>query len=112
MKQIARLLAGLGVIAACQRGAGSAVPETYRDDIARLCNVVALSGADQLPADARALAIAQWLPEHLATDQAHAYLVKIQPLAGEPKAAALDAEARRVGLGGCALATEWRAPAP
>jgi hypothetical protein len=110
MKQIARLLAGLGVVAACQRGAGSAVSETYRDDIARLCNAVSLSGAEQLPPDARALAIAQWLPEHLSTDEAHAYLVKIQPLAGEPKAAALDAEARRVGLGSCPLATEWRTP--
>ncbi|HMG56669.1 MAG TPA: hypothetical protein VK601_24380 [Kofleriaceae bacterium] len=111
MKQITRLLAGLGVVAGCQRGAGStgaAVSEPYREDIARLCDVVARSGADQLPAGERALAIASWLPAHLETSEAHEYLVAIQPLSGEPKAAALEAEARRVGLARCALASEWR----
>jgi hypothetical protein len=56
----------------------------------------------------RPLAIAEWLGSHLQTDEAHQYLVKIQPLEGEAKAAALEAEARRIGLPGCALAAEWR----
>jgi hypothetical protein len=110
MKQIA-LLAGLALVVSCQRSAGSTaapVSQTYRDDIARLCDVVVQSGADKLPADERTLPIANWLAAHLETQEAHEYLVKIQPLTGAPKAAALDAEARRVGLAGCALAAEWR----
>lgn len=115
MKQIARLLAGLGVVAGCQRGTGSTaapVSAAYRDDIARLCDVLAQSGADQLPVGERALTIASWLPTHLQTEEAHDYLIRIQPLTGEPKAAALEAEARRVGLDHCALAAEWRTGAP
>jgi hypothetical protein len=110
MNQIARWLACLGVIAGCRSSAGSgAVSEAYREDIARLCDVLAQSGADQLPAGERALTIATWLAGHLTTPEAHEYLVRIQPLTGEPKAAALEAEARRAGLAGCALAAEWRA---
>jgi hypothetical protein len=127
MNQISRLIAAtaataataaiaaLAVVAGCQRGGGNSatpVSEAYRADIARLCDVVAQAGADKLPAGERALAIASWLPGHLETSEAHDYLIKIQPLAGEPKAAALDAEARRVGLAGCALSAEWRTGAP
>jgi hypothetical protein len=102
-------LACLGA-AACQRSGSTApsVSEQYRADIENLCDVVVRSGADQLPAGERALAIAGWLPSHLATPEAHAYVIRIQPLTGEAKAAALEAEARRVGLPGCALAAEWR----
>jgi hypothetical protein len=100
--------------AGCQRGSGSAAPpvsEPYRSDIEGLCDSLARSGADQLPAGERAPAIASWLGAHLQTPEAHDYLVRIQPLVGEPKAAALDAEARRVGLPGCALAAMWRVAA-
>jgi hypothetical protein len=120
MKWIARLLACLGVVAGCQRSSGSPPPvsevsevsEAYRQDIARLCDVMVESGADQLPAGERALSIARWLSDHLATPEAHDYLIRIQPLVGEPKAAALETEARRVGLAGCALAAEWRTGDP
>lgn len=115
MKRIARLLACLGVVAGCQRSSGSApsqVSEAYRNDIARLCDAVVQSGADQLPAGDRTLAIATWLAEHLETQDAHDYLIRIQPIVGEPKAAALEAEARRAGLPGCALAAEWRTGDP
>jgi hypothetical protein len=114
MHRIACLFACLGVAAGCQRGAGTAAPpvsERYRSDIEDLCDVVVRSGADQLPAGERALALANWLAAHLQTQEAHDYLIRIQPLVGDPKAAALDAEARRVGLPRCALATEWRATA-
>jgi hypothetical protein len=109
MKRIAHLLAGLALVAGCQRTTGTAVPGPYQADIARLCDVLVQSGADQLPAGERLLAIVQWLPEHLETQDSHAFLARIQPLEGEAKADALDAEARRVGLPGCALAAEWRA---
>jgi len=106
----------LGLAAACQRGPGSAGPpvsEPYRSDIENLCDSVARSGADQFRVGERALTIASWLAAHFQTEEAHAYMARIQPLTGEPKAAALEAEARRVGLPGCALAAEWRnAPPP
>jgi hypothetical protein len=117
MIRIAWLLACLGVAAGCRRDAGSApapaaapAATPYTSDIENLCDAVVRSGADQLPAGDRPLAIAQWLGPHLQTDDAHQYLVKIQPLEGEAKAAALEAEARRIGLPGCALAAEWRTP--
>jgi hypothetical protein len=109
MKRIAHLLAGLAIVAGCQRTTGTTASVPYRADIARLCDVLVQSGADQLPAGERLLAIVQWLPEHLETQDSHAFLARIQPLEGEAKADALDAEARRVGLPGCALAAEWRA---
>lgn len=115
MSRSACLLACLGVFAGCQRGAGSTAPpvsEPYRTDIENLCDAVVRSGADQLPVGERALAIASWLAAHLQTQEAHDYLIRIQPLAGDPKAAALEAEALRVGLARCALADEWRVAAP
>ena len=111
MKQIGYRLAWLGVIAGCHGGgapSSGSGSDVYRSDIENLCESVVRSGADQLPAGNHALVIAKWLGDHLQTEEAHQYLVKIQPLTGEPKAAALDAEARRVGLPGCALAAEWR----
>jgi hypothetical protein len=121
MKRFAWLL----IAAACQKGdasappppapaAGSGVPrpfvtDDYRKDIDSLCNVVHLSGADQQPPDARQAIIAMWLGPHITTEEGHAYLIAIQPLQGDAKANELEAEARRVGLGGCPLADEWRA---
>ena len=113
MKPIAVSLIWLGVTAGCQRSAGTPppVPEAYRLDIATLCDVITRSGADQLPRRDRAVRIAVWLAPNLQTTEAHDYLVKIGPLVGDAKAAALEAEAARVGLARCALADEWRAPA-
>jgi hypothetical protein len=115
MKRIAAVFVSLGVAAGCQRNAGSTPPpvsEPYRLDIATLCDVVARSGADQVPPGDRTVLVATWLSSHLQTAEAHDYLVKIGPLAGNDKAAALEAEAARVGVARCALADEWRAPAP
>jgi hypothetical protein len=92
--------------------AGAPAAKAYADDIKKLCDVVKLSGAESYPADERMLPIANWLAANLATPESRQFLVRIQPLVGEPKAEALEAEARRTGLSGCALATEWRAPAP
>lgn len=85
-------------------------PSPYTSDIENLCDAVIRSGADQLSPGDRTLAVAEWLGGHLQTEEAHQYLVKIAPLEGNAKADALEAEARRVGLPGCPLAAEWRAP--
>ena len=84
------------------------VTPEYKQDIANLCDVLRLSGADQLPKDSRLPTIVQWLGPHITTQPGREFLVKIQPLQGTAHADALDAEAKRVGLDGCALSDEWR----
>jgi hypothetical protein len=86
--------------------------KAYAADIGKLCDVVKLSGAERVPTDERVLPIANWLAANLTTAESRQFLVRIQPMVGDQKADALEAEARRVGLSGCALAAEWRAPAP
>lgn len=119
MKQLAWLIAC--ALVACQRnetppaaGSAAAAPSSvvpaYRQDIENLCDAVARSGAAQRPASEHPLLIAQWLGANLTTEDAHRFLVKIQPLRGATKADALEAEAARVGLTGCALAAVWRTP--
>jgi len=105
----------LAVVAAlgCQRTpeeAPSAAPPpaAYAKDIAQVCDVVSLSGADKVPEAERVLPIAQYLGSHLQTQQAREFLARIQPLVGAAKADALDAEAKKVGLASCALSAEWR----
>jgi hypothetical protein len=89
-----------------------AVAPAYVKDIEKLCGSMTLSGADQLPADARTLTIANWLAANLTTPESRTFMIEIQPLQGEPHAQALETEAKRVGLPGCALAAEWRTPTP
>ncbi len=110
-------------LVACQRGesdsgapaktvVAAATPGSeYANDIAALCDSVARSGADKVDEDARTLTIANYLGANLKTAESRQFLVQIQPLVGEPKATALENEAKRVGLPGCALAAEWRTPA-
>jgi hypothetical protein len=88
----------------------AAPPQAYAGDIEKLCDVVRLSGADADPDVDRRLPIVNWLAANLTTHESRQFLARIQPLVGEQKADALDAEARRVGLSGCALAAEWRQP--
>jgi hypothetical protein len=118
MKWIALALA----LGACQHGDASEAKPTvappsqprltdaYRADIAALCDVIKQSGADQLPESDRMVISAQWLAQHITTKEGHDYLIAIQPLEGEQHAKALDDEAHRVGLPGCALAAMWRKP--
>jgi hypothetical protein len=118
MKSAALLLLAL---VACQKGETDSAPAAksvvaaapgadYANDIAALCDSVTRSGADKVDEDARALTIANWLGANLKSAESRQFLVQIQPLVGEPKATALDTEAKRVGLSGCALAAEWRTP--
>jgi hypothetical protein len=93
--------------------AGAAAPPpspAYASDIEKLCDVVRLSNAEIESPEDRRLPIANWLAANLTTAESRQFLVQIQPLIGDQKADALEAEARRVGLPGCALAAEWRAP--
>ena len=119
-----RILLVVLAAAACQSGSASAPPapapkpgptipqpyvtDGYRNDITSICDVVKLSGADQEAPDARQAIVAMWLGPHITTDEGRKFLIAIQPLQGASKADALDAEARRVGLSGCTLASEWR----
>ena len=121
MKPLVPLVLALGLFG-CQRDDAPAKPaaapattiaradDSYRGDVQRLCDSLTLSGADQAPIGERSLPLANWLAANLKTAESRQFLVQIQPLYGEPKAAALDAEAQRVGLTGCALAEEWRHP--
>jgi len=104
-------LASLVLVAACHKDAHRATAQVtpeYKQDITNLCDVLHLSGADQLPEGNRTPTIAMWLGPHIKTPAGHDFLVKIQPLEGMAKAAALDDEAKRVGLDSCPLADEWR----
>ena len=120
MKTFACLLV---VVLGCQSGSGdkpapaksvlsTAPGSAYAKDIEALCASMTRSGADKIEPEARTLTIANWLAANLTTPESRKFLVEIQPLVGEPKATALDAEAKRVGLSGCALAAEWRTPPP
>lgn len=85
------------------------VTEQYRADITTLCDVVHLSGADEHPKDERWPIVAMYLGK--LQDEAHEFLVAIQPLRADVKALALETEAKRVGLPKCELANEWRVAA-
>jgi hypothetical protein len=86
------------------------VTDAYKQDITNLCDAVRRSGADQKPEGERWQHVAMWLGPNIATPEGHEFLVAIQPLTGDPKALALETEAKRVGLTTCALADEWRKP--
>ena len=94
----------LVVAAGCQKSAQ--VDDASGADIVKICNCISLAGAENHPD--QAFVIAQWLPANISTPEAHEFLVKIARLTGEPKARALDDEARRVGMSSCALSAVWR----
>jgi hypothetical protein len=89
-------------------GAGSAT--VYASDIEKLCDVVVRAGVADVDPNDRTYLVATWLASNLQTQEARKFLARIQPLEGEAKATALETEAKRVGLTGCALAAEWREP--
>ena len=111
-------LVGCFLVAACSKGNDEPAPSallgsgdaTYAADIEALCDVIARSNSTELDPNDRMFQIATWLGANLKSSDARKFLAKIQPLDGEAKATALEAEAKRVGLAGCALAAEWRQP--
>jgi hypothetical protein len=102
------------LLIACGSGAAKEEPAKvdgpYKADIEGLCDVVVRSGSTELDQNDRVFKIATWLSGNLQTPESRKFLSTIQPLKGNAKADALDAEAKRVGLASCALATEWRKP--
>lgn len=84
------------------------VSAAYKSDIDKLCNVVERAGATGLAEYDKIYVTSQWLPQNLETEDSRKFLIRIQPLQGAPKADALDAEAKRVGLASCPLAADWR----
>ena len=80
----------------------------YAADIANLCNVMELSGAKDYPEGQNIVPMAEFLGANIKTQAAKDFMIRVQPLAGEAHAAALDAEATSVGLSGCALSAVWR----
>ncbi|MDQ3336813.1 MAG: hypothetical protein M4D80_16735 [Myxococcota bacterium] len=115
-----RVLLALLVLSACQSDEKSAAKpaaapagapsddKLYAEDIQKLCDSLALSGADKMEKLERVAPHSKWLGENLKTKAAQQFLIKTQPLKGETKASAFEAEAKRVGLSGCTLAAEFR----
>ncbi len=82
--------------------------DPYRDDIARICDVLALSGADQLAEAERMVTVASWLGANLVTDASRAFLVALQKEPeGAKKSGILRTEAEVLGLPPCKLAESW-----
>jgi hypothetical protein len=90
------------------RSPGARVDTPYARDIEKLCDVLVRSGGDQAEGADRNYLVATWLGSNLETPESRKFLARIQPLVGEPKASALEVEAKTVGLAHCALADEWR----
>ena len=84
--------------------------DLYTQDVANICNVMELSGAKGMSGPDARYTTATWFGSHLKTEQAHRFMVQVQPLLGDAKAKALEDEAHRVGLPDCVLATQWRTP--
>jgi len=111
---VKRFLLVLACLSACQsddKPAKAAVvsdDKTYAEDIGRLCDSLSLSGADKMEKLERVAPHSKWLGENLKTKAAQDFLVKTAPLKGAARADAYEAEAKRVGLSGCALAAEFR----
>ena len=113
-----RFFLALLVVSACQSddkpakqqptAVAASDDKTYAEDIGRLCDSMSLSGADKLEKLERVAPHSKWLGENLKNKAAQDYLIKTSPLKGEARAAAYEAEAKRVGLAGCALAAEFR----
>ena len=92
-------------------GRRGSIDPAYAADIGAICDALHRSNADQLSVSARTVTVAMWLGDNLKTAEARAFLVRTQPLIGDAKASALEAEQARVGLAACPLALAWRAAA-
>jgi hypothetical protein len=100
-------------VAACGSSSAKEEPPApvvapYVADIDNLCNVIERSGSKDLEANDKRYKTATWLAANLKTPEGHKFLETIQPLDRNAKIAALEGEAKRVGLAGCPLAASWR----
>lgn len=80
----------------------------YTEDFKRLCDSMSLSGADKMEKLERVAPHGKWLAENLTTKEAQMFLVNLKQLPKAQQGDALEAEAKRLGLPGCALAAEFR----
>jgi hypothetical protein len=105
----------VAVLGGCQQGGDkpteaqaqvpASVGDAYRRDVERICNVLALSGADQRPAEEWLWTTSSWLGDNVVTDDGRAFMIAFKQ--APAPAQALRAEAGRVGLDGCPLADWW-----
>lgn len=99
------------VLAACQSdktsGDRAPAPTDYHADIAKICDVEKLSGADAEETTARSIIAAEWLGRNIKTQEARDFLAKVAQLGAADKAKALRAEAARAGLDACPTASAW-----
>ena len=109
MKWWLLLVAACGSSSAKDEAPPAPVVAPYVADIDNLCNVIERSGSKDLEPNDKRYKTATWLAANLKTPDGHKFLEKIQPLDRDAKIAALEGEAKRVGLAGCPLAGDWRA---
>ncbi len=102
-----RLVLLVLVFVGCQSGK-SAKPQAYVEDLERICNAEAMSGAGELDPNGRSLFVATWLANNLVTQEARDLMAKQAPLPPKQKAALLRAEAKEAGLPGCPTADTWQ----
>jgi hypothetical protein len=102
-------------LSACQSGTTekqddkpASATASYRADISRLCNVMHLSGADELAPEERVYTTANWLGNNLETQQGRDFLVTFTQAQDKDKPQTLLAEAKRVGVTPCPLADHWQ----
>ena len=95
------------ILVGCQSGK-DAKPQAYVEDLERICNAEAMSGADELDPNGRSLFVATWLGNNLVTQEARDLMGKQAPLPPKEKAALLRAEAKEAGLPGCPTADTWQ----
>jgi hypothetical protein len=88
-----------------ERGVPTQIDAAYRADVQRICDVLSLSGADQVSPSERTALTAQWLGDNLETEAGVDFMIAFKS-APDP-AAALRDEASRLGLPGCPLADSW-----
>jgi hypothetical protein len=108
-RQVAAAL--LVAAAGCSSGGKAApAPDPLREDLERICNAYALSGADQDPSANGTYLLATWLDANVTSEAGRAFLVEFAQL-GQDRAARvakLEEAQRRVGLASCPLVAHWR----
>ena len=111
------IVIAVAVLAACQSEKSSdpktsdpkpaAEPSEYHADVARICDVEKLSGADAEETTARSIIAAEWLGRNIETQEARDLLAKVATLPAAEKARTLRAEAQSAGLDDCPTAAAW-----
>lgn len=86
---------------------GATAADDYSADVAKICDVERLSGADAEETTARSIIAADWLGRNLTTDRARDLLARVARQGPADKARILREEAKKAGLDGCPTAVAW-----